>query len=351
MNSRRGANEYSQTAYFIWNLLWLQVGMLLYGDYLLDEVKLGPLELNYSQSFRCFVALMGVFAFIGILSAWNNRTAFQIAANVLLPMEIYTVLSCLERWHPAVRVLFAAACGVIVWYLAAFFRSRKRIPLRKRLRLAYLSGRVAAALFLSVFLALSLPALLPAEKGAVPASMDFADDEVWTLEAQAETIGMLRDSVWEELDTKERLEVLQTVANVECAYLGLPYMPQVAAAECRDDILGQYDYAERTIVFNLSHLPHKNGPEMLNALLHECQHAYQFACVEIYQAAGEEYRDLTGFRVFWQAEKWREEFLDYEDGSSGTEEDDAAYRSQACETDAREGAEREMEKYLEYLGY
>ena len=135
------------------------------------------------------------------------------------------------------------------------------------------------------------------------------------------------------------------------AYLGLPYMPQVAAAECRDDILGQYDYAEHTIVFNLSHLPYKNGPVMLNALLHECQHAYQFACVEIYQAAGEEYRDLTGFRVFWQAEKWREEFLDYEDGSSGTEEDDAAYRSQACETDAREGAEREMEKYLEYLGY
>ena len=126
MNSRRGANEYSQTAYFIWNLLWLQVGMLLYGDYLLEEVKLGPLELNYSQSSRCFVALMGVFVFIGILSAWNNRTAFQIAANVLLPMEIYTALSCLERWHPAVRVLFAAACGAIVWYLAAFFISRKK---------------------------------------------------------------------------------------------------------------------------------------------------------------------------------------------------------------------------------
>ena len=159
MNSRRGANEYSQTAYFIWNLLWLQVGMLLYGDYLLEEVKLGPLELNYAQSSRCFVALMGVFAFIGILSAWNNRTAFQVAANVLLPMEIYTAVSCLERWHPAVP-----ASG---W-----------------------SGR---------------------------------------------------------------------------------------------------------------------------------------------------------------RKKWREEFLDYEDGSSGTEEDDAAYRRQACEIDAGEGAEREMEKYMVYL--
>lgn len=359
---RKKASEYTLIAYCGWNLFWMWLGMRLYVEHLMTRVKIGPLDLNIDQSNLLFFVLMGLCELTGMFSAWYNRTGCQIAANILFPLEIYTALAYFERWHPAVRVLFAAACAAVIWYFITFFRAKRRETARKKLRMAWLSGRVVFSTLFSVFLLLSMPDLLPGGRGAAPASrellsesrsdlafQELLDEEVWTLEAQEETIGMLREYIWEDLDTEERLEVLQTVANVECVNLGLPYMPRVTAEKCPDYILGQYSYAEHMITFNIDVLPSVSGLDMLDAVLHECQHAYQFACVEIYQAAGEEYRDLSGFRMFWQAEEWAEEFINYEDGSSGTEESMDAYRGQACEMAAREGAEREMEKYMVYL--
>lgn len=360
---RKRAVEYTLIAYCGWNIFWAWLGLRLYEEHLMTRLKIGPLDLSSAQSNLIFCVLMCLCTITGLFSAWNNRTGCQIAANILFPLEIYTAFAYFERWHPAARALFAAACAAVVWYFIAFFRAKRRETAGKKLRTAWLSGRVVFSALFSVFLLLSMPGLLPGGRGAAPASRELLsesrsdlvsrellDEEVWTPEAQEETIGMLRDYIWEDLDTEERLEVLQTVANVECVSLGIPYMPRVTAEKCPEYILGQYSYAEHMITFNIDLLPHKSGLDMLDAVLHECQHAYQYACLEVYQAAGEEYRNLAGFRMFfWEAEEWAEEFVNYEDGSSGTKESMDAYRSQSCETAAREGAEREMEKYMVYL--
>ena len=55
-----------------------------------------------------------------------------------------------------------------------------------------------------------------------------------------DTILLLQEDEWEKLSAQERLDVLQTVANIEQRYLGLPNELNVGVANLDADILGYY---------------------------------------------------------------------------------------------------------------
>ena len=57
---------------------------------------------------------------------------------------------------------------------------------------------------------------------------DLLDENTWTIEEQRDVILMLEKSVWQKLSLDERMAVLQTISNIECVLLGIPYILTVS---------------------------------------------------------------------------------------------------------------------------
>lgn len=140
---------------------------------------------------------------------------------------------------------------------------------------------------------------------------------------------------------------MQTVANIEAYYLGLPNELNVSVANLRENILGSYSDATHTIYISLSHLENDAVHEILNTCCHEAFHAYQYRFIDAYKSTD---KNVKSLRLYKKAISYLQEFDNYIDGNK----DFCGYYEQVCETDARNYASNAINKYYnkinEYLG-
>lgn len=167
-----------------------------------------------------------------------------------------------------------------------------------------------------------------------------------SLSNNMETIARLREDAWGSLTVQERLDVLQTVANIEQRYLGLPNELNIGAANLDDGILGYYADQTHEIVLDMDSLLHGTSEEMLDTVCHEAYHSYQYRMADAFNEADESSKNLKMFR---KANSYAREFENYVNG----EKDFCGYYDQDCESDARDYAEDAVEDYCrrinEYL--
>ncbi len=285
-----------------------------------------------------------------LLHVRRGRNGASVFANITLPFGIYTMLA----YRAYFGVLFAAAliaAGVLSGLFAACVLCRKisrgsraaRVW-RNRLRLAFAGAWLLFAAALSGA-ALYVGAGRLFGSGILEPSVEAASGpgaEVYTIANQMDTLLCLQEDVWDGLSATQRLDVLQTVANIERRYLGIPHALPVSAANLEDGTLGTYDSENQEILLNLENLSRDPALEMLEVVCHEAYHGYQHCLVYALENVPEESRQL---RLFRDARAYQEEFGNYQDGSSGF----LAYYAQDCELDARDYAEEAVADYSRRL--
>lgn len=182
-----------------------------------------------------------------------------------------------------------------------------------------------------------------AEYALLDVMLDYEKDDLlnrqrW-LSGYSEVLAPFQAETWPTLSETEQLDALQTVADLETAYLGIPATHIIGRGNSFT-LLGQYDYSTNTIEINLSALNDRQAEDAILIVCHEIYHAYQrFVCSSIdWQTAP------VDCAYFAEAKRWHDNFEDYCS-------DSAAYYCQPVEESAREYAENAVEIYLSCIEY
>ena len=199
---------------------------------------------------------------------------------------------------------------------------------------------IAAGLLMYAMAASEMPEQKNMESLAIAAEGIFKQEE--TVANNMNTVLLLQEERWQELELTERMQVLQTVADIEADYLGLPNKLEVKLADLEEEVLGRYFDAAQTIQINQKHFWNSTAEQLVNAVCHEVRHSYQFRLVDVYRNMDADYLEL---RIFQEIATYEEEFNNYIDPL----EDFEGYYYQECEIDAREYSEWATRDYYKKI--
>lgn len=177
----------------------------------------------------------------------------------------------------------------------------------------------------------------------------YASPDAWeeskTFDANIDTMVLLDDSKWSELNKEQRRKCLEVLKIVDCNYLGLSSDIDIVYDEPMEkSTLGTADFSNNQIRINSSVLEEEKSYIACMTIFHELRHFYQHSMVEIYKKSSPKERNLLAFR---DAQKWIQDFDHY---TSGEDRNFEKYASQSCEQDARWYAEAGCSEIYERIG-
>ena len=276
-----------------------------------------------------------------------HMTFFSSLLTAFLPFGLYTLIINGKLLGTLCWSVFFI-CGVFLlfYHLLVLFRKIKgnrnrekiiRYRLYKCIHMTHVMFAVSTTLVMAIFLG----ALIWGES-LVLTNTKAETGEEYTIQNQLDTLQALKPDTWFTLSAREKLNVLQTIANIEATYLGLPGELTVSTAIIEENTLGEYSANNRMIYINADHLEESGPRDLMTTVCHEAYHGYQHYIIEAYQNADEQFKNLL---LFYDASIYEEEFANYDDGSEGLEN----YYKQYVEIDAREYADRAAAEYYHYL--
>ncbi len=290
----------------------------------------------------------------------RQRTYFGVLISLVVPFEIYTLLAY-RRFFPAfskisiaISVILSVFYLVWIWIRPRPENRKKKTVVISRIRSSLFYTRNILALVLLPFMITVCVRLL--NYGSVflsprVSAVTARSNENEEAEAHMDMILKLQQSEWEKLSSTEKLDVLQTVVNIEkTATLGVPHEIYVRAGVLDEENGGYYRHSEHSIMINIEELENGSARDALTIAMHECQHAYQWCLAELYESIDPQYRDL---RLLSTARDYSENLNDYQQAGDDYESY-FAYFDQIVEQDAWRFGAATANWYLdmidEYLG-
>lgn len=332
---------------YLWdNLFYIVMGFVWYKNILMKCLN----NMSYEQSRTILIAMIVTMTIAGIIiNIRKNRNGMSVLANVALPFGIYTALAYISVNRCLfVTVFILAGTTSVLFAVVTMCRriiSKKTwLVIVKRIKriIVQMQHLFAIGLFCSMLIlgvgVFFGSSLLQPEVVATT----YKENEEQTINNNIESVLMLQEELWSDLSVPERLNILQTVANIERRYLGVPHELNVGVANLGEYTLGSYDDRKHQIIVSLDSLINDPAEEVLNTVCHESYHAYQHCIVSVLENADEESKNL---RLFRDARNYAEEFCDYESGRH----DFYDYYYQECEVDAREYAEEAVLDYYQRI--
>lgn len=328
---------------YIWDsIYWTALVFLLYRDIFFYPV----FALSDALSMVLLTASVIAGLVAGILvTCQRHRNYVSIFCNTILSFGPYFLVSFWNITRTPLILAGAAAviavlsyCGLLLvnyigtkekgsgrqWFRAGFFRSRALVSIVLAL-LLFATG-------LRPFFGLPLLGFQ-----ADAPDLSATGEEGETIAKNMDTVLLLQEDAWHNLDTAARLQVMKTIADIEANYLGIE--PLAVCTDTLDaDIMGHYTDADNAITLNLRHLSTADARTMLSTLCHECYHAYQYRLVALYDRMDEEAKELL---LFQEASYYKDEFTNYIDGTQDLE----GYSRQWCERDSESYAEKAVTDY------
>ena len=343
----RGNNSFSTWEYLLTTYALSIAAWTIF----MEEAFVSLLPSRISSLYLLLGLVLGSYVLGVILCYHAYRNFSSAAAAVLLPFELYALVS---YWKKS-PIFLSAVCIVTALLVILFSRfvmkqphgvdeDEKRIRYLRR-RHCVMCGRIIASVcLLTVFLvphSLSGRKLPASEHASAQPPQYGPYGEAYTIKANRETIRLLDEDTWKTLNAEEKLQVLQTVANIETNYLGIPHRLTVERKEMETRIAGYYNDTWHTISISEDRLNNSTARDCLSTICHEAYHAYQHAVTGLLESADPEAAGLLFFR---HAAKWRFEFENYKDAYED-EADFLAYQTQSVEEDAREYALDAVQDY------
>ena len=280
----------------------------------------------------------------------SMRTGWTVTTALVVPFGLYTVLTYIKTVGNWMLIVLASAVTLSVIYTVLLMirkiknrRNKGKVIKRRLHRCCVTSQSIVAIALLMVM-------------GIIGAQGVFGDNILnssisatannqsvpQTISNNIDTILLLQEEEWANLTTQEKLDILQTVANIEAHYLGLPNELNVGTANLDENTLACYNDRTHTISIDLNHLENDSVYDVLNSCCHEAYHSYQHRLVDAYNAADENSR---GLRIYKLAVQYGQEFNNYVDG----DHDFCSYYYQDCEIDARDYAEDAVYDYYDRI--
>lgn len=312
-------------------------------------------NLTYTESKWLLWLMIGVsiLAYTLILDI-HKWTGWTVVKALSIPYGVYTVIVYSKTVSSWMTIVFVAASIIAISYsillLLRKIKNRKNKAKIIKHRLQRCSVGTQSIATVALLLVMGIVAvngvfgnnILNSAKPAIAHNQSNPQ----TISNNIDTVLLLQEDKWSTLTTQEKLDTLQTVANIEANYLGLPNELNVGAANLDEDTLACYDDSTHTISIDLDHLENDSAYDVLKSCCHEAYHSYQHRLVDAYNASDEQLREL---RLFKAAARYSNEFDGYADGDN----DFYTYYFQDCEIDARDYAIDAVEDYYnridEYL--
>ena len=338
--------------YIFDNLFWTVISWVWYKAFLFRCIGTLPLS-------RSILVLFGIALICSIagfiIDHMEGRNRSYITLNLLTAYGIYTALAYINVRRVVIETaLKFILAGMIIYVLIFVFCNIKGFKFNRRylsrffgrifhgIRNVFGIGMLAVIAPVIIHQYFSTSMLLSKEK-PVPQS-EVAEQ---TINNNIEELAQLYNGAWDDFTIEERLAILQTVADIERRYLGIPHELYVGTGNPKDTELGYYADNTHEIVLNIDFLTSCSAYEAVETVAHECYHAYQHRIIDAYDELDD---DLKGLYIFDDAVIYKEEFLNYID----SEKDPIGYWNMSCEMDCRKYGEDAAEEYLdrvyEYLG-
>lgn len=236
------------------------------------------------------------------------KTGWITTASVVLPVGLYTILAYATTSRMLIRAVIFTAAGISVAFSFLLLnirvkksdkRVRRRIYRNRLYRCAYSTVCISTVALLLLMAGIGWhgyfgTSLISASVKAEAASEEAGNAE--TITSNMDTLLKLQPEVWAQQSTRERIDVLQTVYNIEATYLGLSTPVTVEGDNLTPSTLGAYSDEIRLIQINLNHIEESPVDEVLETLLHEVHHCYEYRLAEAYNTASSEVKQLRLFR-------------------------------------------------------
>ena len=344
-------NTLSKFGFIIENFIWILISMIWYKNVLFRCIG----SHTFLESKLILWGILLTSCIIGsFLEMKNIRNRVSVFFNLVLGYGIYTVLTYIQIRQTliisslSVVTVSSIICAFLI--MCRKIKNRKRfrkILCRRTLHVAFVTQRLLGIGLTLIMALLGVNILFGSTimKSTVNTATQTNLSEQ-SLANNIEIIALLQDDTWRSLSVQERLNVLQTVANVEQRYLGLSNELNVGATNLREDVMGYYSDNTHEIVVDIDSLLNDSSWEVLDTVCHEAYHSYQHRMVDAFNYADENSKSL---KIFRKASYYANEFNNYISG----EADFCKYYYQDCESDARDYAEDAVYNYYrrinEYL--
>lgn len=329
--------------FLIISVFWGVISMLWYRDILFRLID----PLTFVQ---CKWLLWGMVFGSVLISAFGtcryHKTSWNITSCLVIPYGIYTILAYKDFIDGKVKVLFGISLILIFAYvlLVMVRKVKRKNSFGKVLKVrcykcVHGSQNIIAAGMLFLVLSLGIPVLFgePIFRSSVTAEK-VEGGKGATIADNIDTVLLLQDDLWCELAIEEKLDVLQTIANIEVNYLGLPHELNVCVEDLEEPKLGCYKTNTHTICLDLNHVQYNSAASILDSLAHEAFHGYTECLIAAYESTDDEFKNL---KLYDKTVIYAEEYSNYTNGMN----DIIGYYTQACEVDAREYAEGAVKDY------
>lgn len=333
-------NTKSQGEYIFDHVIYGLLVMIIYRNVLFRSLP----ELSFSESkFVLWGMYVGLLSLCAALSMKNYRNNISLVSNIILPLELYTLIAYWNTaksawiWILTVGLLLSMGWFVLV-VVTGFKENRKRIY--RYLIHGFVGARSIAVCSIVLMLA---PVALNTVMGNAVVQSNVAPvsgntEEKVKIDDNIDVVGNLRETVWHGLSTKQKLDTLQVIANIQSCYLGLPYSLTVGTEPMEEETCAYYSDDTKEIRISIDYLETAAPRDICETVCHESHHAYAHRIIEAYDSVDEEYRGLL---IFQYAPEYKENFANYIDG----EDDYLAYYLQAVELHARQYAAEAVEDY------
>ena len=320
--------------YFAVGVLSIFAFFLICGSMITSPLVIGR-HYFYGITISCCYLFVG-FAIAGLVAVCvKPLQPLMLIQPATITTELLILCRVAER-STAVALVIGSISFVLVAYLLLRHRyTNWRALFGKTLELVQLA-------LLPIIIVFSFQlAVQPDYTASIPVEQAQPDEEGRLFTPNKDMIVLLHDENWELLTAQERLDVLQTCANIECAYLGIEPIPVTTEYMVFSELFGSFSQETYTITINAKLLNGMDSDTVLNTLLHEVFHACQYSvAVSPYVDWDSEF--VKNNMYFAEANTWREEFADYQSGLENFE----GYYGQSLETYARSYAEAALSGYL-----
>lgn len=244
-------------------------------------------------------------------------------ATVLLTM----VFAQHHFWLCLLLVILSLAAAGGAFLLAAGERTlsgtKWRAGLLRLMLVSITAVLLAPCLCVLAKYGFSTPRYPAQQSGLTVAEEDARPTRETLLAENPQVLSSLSGTEWGGLGTNERLDLLQHIADIEAASLGIPSVP-LYTGKLEALTLGSYSPSQNQITIDIRYLGGADPEDCVGTIAHEVFHAYQTFVVDSLDWEGV----AAGCAYFDQALAWKENSARYYTGGP-------AYLEQPLEADAR----------------
>lgn len=335
------------TMEFVFTVVWnFIIGFIWYKNLLFRVLP--HCGLDGSLKILFMLSLVSILTYPIVFRRWKN--GWTATACLVMPFGFYTVIAYSATTPIIIRAAILIAVLLSTGYAFLLF-TRKIKSKQKKARVRIYKNRIHRCLYsfscimtvAMLFFMVGIGCKSYFGAGLVSSTVEpeafvIESDDKDVLEANMDAVLNLIPSRWERLSTREKIDVMQIVCNIESHYLGLNDTVTVQGDNLSAYTLGSYSDTLKLIQINLNHIENDPVENVLSTLLHEIHHSYEHRLADAYNSVNPEYRNL---RIFRDAMYYSQETGNY----INPREDYYGYMSQRLEMDSETYAEYGVAEY------